>query len=643
MSNGAALLHRAMDYAAKGMPVFPCALDKRPLTQNGFKDASADPVQVREFWQYNPGASIGYPTGHTCWVLDVDLPKKPGDPDGRDTLANLEAKHGPLPATVEQQTGSGGRHLFFNMPEGRDIKNSAKAIGPGLDVRALGGYVILAPSNHPSGKEYKWLKTPSTGTPYADAPEWLLDLVAPKPMQREHKPLKLAREAGTTNYGRTALEAEAQAVAYSGNGTRNQTLNTAAFSCGQLIAGGELDRNEATELLMYSAISCGLGEVEARMTIASGFRGGEKEPRTCPEKINSINSINSTSTIPFDNHSTSFDTDSTVSTQDLESMQEFSGNLLGEVRGFVERTSGTFLLRDVDSELGIKSAILKRRRSDCLYRLIKEGRIKKDETTGGKFHTVDSSCEWVDWSTPSVECDYPCTLPLGLSDLVILPPKGIVLVAGTTSAGKTAIALELMRLNLGKDLGLMYLPSEMGVSEMKNRAGKFGLPMSQWQEMKVPKDNKSSFGARIQHHNPNGLTVVDYLEERDGEYFKMASYIRDIYDSLGDGVAWICVQKKSGSAFGRGGEAVNEKPRLVINLDNLLDANTCQVCSVRLAKAKIPRKEGTNPQGMERHFTLTNGWKIEYLTDWIRCDDKKREAYVAQYKQRFMGNGQAPW
>jgi hypothetical protein len=46
--------------------------------------------------------------------------------------------------------------LFFVYPKGQDIRNSAGKLGPGLDIRGAGGYVILPPSGHPSGGRYEW-------------------------------------------------------------------------------------------------------------------------------------------------------------------------------------------------------------------------------------------------------------------------------------------------------------------------------------------------------------------------------------------------------------------------------------------------------------------------------------------------------
>ena len=170
----------ALDYAAKGLPVFPCSLDKKPLTPSGFKDATTDPEQVLQWWTQHPGASIGMPTGADtgCFVLDVDLP------DGPATLERLERENGPLPATLEQRTGSGGRHLFFTHP-GWTIRNSARKLGTGLDTRGDGGYIIAPPSPHPSGNQYEWI----TDHPIAEAPAWLLEKLTER---QSEKPAPIA-------------------------------------------------------------------------------------------------------------------------------------------------------------------------------------------------------------------------------------------------------------------------------------------------------------------------------------------------------------------------------------------------------------------------------------------------------------------
>lgn len=94
---------------------------------------------------------------------------------GNETLWELEHKYGELPATVTSLTGGGGAHLFFVHRAG--LKNMIGELGEGLDLKTTGGYVVLPPSMHASGRRYCWegASRPDE-TPVAPFPEWLLTL-----------------------------------------------------------------------------------------------------------------------------------------------------------------------------------------------------------------------------------------------------------------------------------------------------------------------------------------------------------------------------------------------------------------------------------------------------------------------------------
>lgn len=149
-----------------------------PLAPRGFRDATTDPARVAAWWDRVPDANIGIATGRESGlvVLDVD-PRHGGD----DTLEALQATHGKLPETLEVITGSKGRHLYFKYPAGvSHMKNTAGALGAGLDTRADGGYVVAPPSSHTSGCDYWWEVSgdPEDSAP-AELPGWLLALLNP--------------------------------------------------------------------------------------------------------------------------------------------------------------------------------------------------------------------------------------------------------------------------------------------------------------------------------------------------------------------------------------------------------------------------------------------------------------------------------
>jgi len=65
-------MKEALKLADRGLAVFPCGPDKRPLTTHGYKDASSDPAQIKEWWREHPNALIGVPAGDKFVVIEIN-------------------------------------------------------------------------------------------------------------------------------------------------------------------------------------------------------------------------------------------------------------------------------------------------------------------------------------------------------------------------------------------------------------------------------------------------------------------------------------------------------------------------------------------------------------------------------------------
>ena len=181
---GRRLLLRQADLALAGAvprtgPLLRIAREA-PHRQTGPRRCSRTPPGdaqwILEWWSAYADANVGVATGDASGFFVLDIDTKGG---GHDTLINLMGRHGELPETWVVETGSGGLHLFFRMPDGIDVRNSAGAVGPGVDVRGNGGYVVAPPSLHASGRRYRWENHPKE-TPLADAPDWLLERMGPR-------------------------------------------------------------------------------------------------------------------------------------------------------------------------------------------------------------------------------------------------------------------------------------------------------------------------------------------------------------------------------------------------------------------------------------------------------------------------------
>jgi hypothetical protein len=269
---GVSLAEAAASYARRGWRVLPCApREKYPVCTHGLHDASCDDDLVRWWWRRWPEANIGIRTGDPIDVIDVD------SPEGMSALTDAASVHrlgwGPVSSTGR------GWHYWI---AGED-RRSRIGFLPGVDLKATGGYVIAPPSIHPTGRQYRWLPRhgPDDVVPET-APDWLGELLDPAPKSygpRTTSPLPWSDHAQPTarvlRYARAALQAEAEMVAGAVKGTRNDSLNKAAYRMRRFLEAGHLAESDVVAGLVEAAIFAGLPEIEARRTIASGLGIGQ--------------------------------------------------------------------------------------------------------------------------------------------------------------------------------------------------------------------------------------------------------------------------------------------------------------------------------------------------------------------------------
>jgi len=231
---------------------------------------------VARWWRRWPSANIGLRTGAVSGLVVVDVDPGHG---GAASIRALASRHPGLRDAPRVRTGSGGWHLYFGHPGGV-VPNSAGRLGPGLDVRGDGGYVIAPPSQHVSGGTYTWQSGRLTDLPRL--PTWLQDAARRPPrrpaVERTKLPSGDSRIGGA--WARAALDSELVTVRDAVEGTRNSTLNRSAFRVGQIVGAGLLGENHVEGLLVDAGIDAGLGEREAVLTVRSGLRAGMSQPRS---------------------------------------------------------------------------------------------------------------------------------------------------------------------------------------------------------------------------------------------------------------------------------------------------------------------------------------------------------------------------
>ncbi len=137
-----ALIAGAIEWAEAGVPVFPCGGNKTPLTEEGFYDATTDPVKIRAIFEMfgdatkMVGARMGAESG--LFTMDFDLYK--GD-EPKNFMERL-IREGALPDSRCHKTKSEGLHVIYrSSTKWPNVKPCA-----GVEVKGEGGYIIVPPT-----------------------------------------------------------------------------------------------------------------------------------------------------------------------------------------------------------------------------------------------------------------------------------------------------------------------------------------------------------------------------------------------------------------------------------------------------------------------------------------------------------------
>lgn len=170
------------------------------------------------------------------------------DADAGSDVASLE-----LPTTVTVRTPNDGLHFYFKTQA--SIKNSASKLSPFVDIRATGGQVVAAGSEI-NGKKYEYIVSPEQSE-ITELPQWIVDTLT----------------TDLPNYIMKAVDDECQLVRNAKKGTRNHTLNSAAFKLSRF-------RTEVSETYLTGRLlrATTLPRSEALRTIKNAITKQEPAP-----------------------------------------------------------------------------------------------------------------------------------------------------------------------------------------------------------------------------------------------------------------------------------------------------------------------------------------------------------------------------
>jgi len=234
----------ALLYIESNFAVFPVKADKRPLTPHGFRDATRDPPTIKRWWTHWPHADIAGVPPPSIVIFDLD------QKNGVRGIADFTRLDGRDPRAVETPTActvNGGLHLLF-AAGGRAFRHG-RIPGTGIDLIVHGKSAAVLPGARNGRRWLKW-------TSLAEAPSWASykpPEASPPGVVAGPQSLALTPYAGDTCFGRAALRSACRRILRAHCGYQEATLNSEAFSIGQLVGGGELDGEHAVSTLIGAA------------------------------------------------------------------------------------------------------------------------------------------------------------------------------------------------------------------------------------------------------------------------------------------------------------------------------------------------------------------------------------------------------
>lgn len=232
----------ALFCAARGFKVFPLRSgDKRPQFEAWQDWATNDTTKIENYCVANPTSNWGvYAGGSNLLVIDLD--RKEGI-DGEAAWLALESQHGSTPTTLTVRTPRGGLHLYTY----GKAKNTASALGPGIDTRGYGGYVVAPGSilRNDQG-DITGRYTVESDTPVVPTPQWVFALLDDKrlPLDRPDDD----KVEGSIGEGRRDTELTRWAGVLRGQGLTVQELEIALLAVNQTRCSPPLHEDQVLKI-----------------------------------------------------------------------------------------------------------------------------------------------------------------------------------------------------------------------------------------------------------------------------------------------------------------------------------------------------------------------------------------------------------
>jgi len=444
-------------------------------------------------------------------------------------------------------TPSGGEHIYCKYQDG--IGNAVRFMA-GADIRSEGGYVIAPPSSDARGA-WKWREGCKIGgVDIAPMPSSVLKIINAFSLS-----FPRARDANSMPSALQSVTSVTRRYMSFDEGSRDESLFHLA-NC--LIKGGMpiQEIEEFLKLISYKLCNPPFSEKDIPIKIKSALKRVETKER----------------------------------------------NLHQEILEWLALQEGYISVTECDRELQIVTKELKRNRRVIIHRLVKTGILMKTEYSG-KYRVPTK--DWIEEDAGAINSGKPLNirLPFFLDHYVEILPGDLIVIAGTPNSGKTALLLDTVAHNMYK-WDCWYFSTEMGPNAWARRRDKRDPPLD-WKFKFV-----HGFSNYEDIIKPNDMNFIDYVEQNEGEAFKIPGILAKIQRKLKKGVALVALQKNKGTEWGIGGQQTTAKPALFCTVET----NYPHGAKIRVVKAKAFKEY--NPNGFCCNFKIIKGINLLETGGW---------------------------
>lgn len=558
-------LDAALEYLNKyKFSVIPFKADKSGSyisTWKEYQQRFPTEEEIRKWWTKWPHAFIAIITGKLSgiFVVDKDIYKCKTE-DEFKAIEELVPSNTIAPTAISPRNGL---HLYFKYPE--EGIGSRNGLIPNVDIKGDGGVIIAPPSCNGTPPGYRWQDQASLG-------HIALGFINNNILINIKHLIRVHGLNNQSDSNKTFQSVSKHNINLD-EGNRGETM----FHIANCLIKGGMKRENTYEVLRIIAKNC-----------TPPFSEHE-----IPARINSA----------------------------LGRMSDRNESLTKEVREWVSISEGWFSISNCFKSIsnggyGVSNHNISQIRV-ILHRLSKGANaiLEKDPSRDGIFRRIDNKIEEVDWLNVEDE-EFFVKYPFNIQNVFKTMPKNIIVVAGTSNAGKTAFLLDFVQKNIRQHRDkIHYFSSEMGAMELKARIKNFNIDLSFWKHFKFY-ERAGNFSDVIR---PDEINIIDYLDVTD-EFYKVGGMIKDIFDKLNKGIAVIALQKNPDKEFGRGGAMSIEKARLYLTIDP---------GRIKIVKAKNWRDD-VNPNGLYKSFSLIKGSEFVKISDWKKEDKDCNQNYTSR-------------